>query len=107
MADATLSTGRLLWERAARGGAQAAGRGSGTIAAGQWADLLVPDTGDLRLEGLQGDQLLDALVFAGCDRLVTDLWSAGRHVVKDSHHIARASVGHRFRATLRKLREAL
>jgi hypothetical protein len=38
---------------------------------------------------------------------VTDLWSAGRHVVKDSHHIARASVGHRFRATLRKLREAL
>ncbi len=101
------STGRLLWEDTAMGGAQAAGRASGAIAVGQWADLLALDTGDLRLEGLQGDQVLDAFVFAGRDGLVTDLWSAGRHIVKDSQHIARGAIATRFRATMRRLRDAL
>jgi formimidoylglutamate deiminase len=101
------STGRLVWEEAAKGGAQAAGRASGTIAMGQWADLLALDTTDLRLEGLQGDQLLDAFVFAGRDGLVTDLWSAGRHIVQGGRHIAREAVETRFRATMRRLRDAL
>jgi formimidoylglutamate deiminase len=101
------SAGRLLWEEAAKGGAQAAGRPSGTIAVGQWADVVALDTGDLRLEGLQGDQLLDALIFAGRDGLVTDTWSAGRHIVKDGRHIASDAIATRFRATMRRLRDAL
>jgi formimidoylglutamate deiminase len=101
------STGRLLWEEAAKGGAQAAGRGTGRIEAGQWADLVALDTGDLRLEGLQGDQLLDAFGFAGRDGLVTDLWSAGRHIVQGGHHIAREAVQARFRSTMRRLRATL
>lgn len=106
LADAR-STGRLLWEEAARGGAQAAGRASGRIAVGHWADLLAPDAGDLRLEGLAGDQLLDAFVFAGRDGLVSDLWSAGRRIVTQGRHVARDTVADRFRATMRRLREAL
>ena len=106
MAD-TRSTGRLLWQGAAKGGAQAAGRGAGAIAVGEWADLLALDTDDLRLQGLGGDQLLDAFVFAGRDGLVTDLWSAGRHIVQNGQHIARDAIAHRFRATMRRLREAL
>jgi formimidoylglutamate deiminase len=101
------STGRMLWDGVAKGGAQAAGRGRGVIAVGEWADLLAVDTGDLRLEGLQGDQLLDAFVFAGRDGLVTDLWSAGRHIVQQGRHIARDDVAARFRATMRRLRDAL
>ena len=101
------STGRRLWEAAARGGAQAAGRGRGAIAVGEWADLVALDTGDVRLEGMAGDQLLDAFIFAGRDGLVTDLWSAGRHIVQDGRHIARDAVAARFRATMRGLREAL
>ena len=107
MAGDGQSTGRLLWERAAKGGAQAAGRPSGAIAVGMWADLLALDTGDLRLEGFQGDQLLDAVVFAGRDGLVTDLWSAGRHIVQDGRHIARDRAATAFRATMRRLREVL
>ena len=107
MADATRSTGRLLWEGAAAGGAQAGGRDTGTIAPGLWADLLAIDTNDLRLEGLKGDTLLDAFLFAGRDGLVTDLWSAGRHIVKDSRHIARDTVATRFRAVMARLRGAL
>lgn len=103
----TRSTGRLLWDGATAGGAQAAGRQTGAIEVGQWADLLALDTGDLRLEGFQGDQLLDAFLFAGRDGLVTDLWSAGRHIVRNGHHIARDAVATRFRSTMRRLREAL
>ena len=106
MADSR-STGRRLWEGTTQGGAQAAGRQSGRIEVGQCADLLALDTVDLRLEGLAGDQLLDAFVFAGRDGLVTDLWSAGRHIVRDGHHIARDTIAPRFRSTMRRLREAL
>ncbi|MFN5997482.1 MAG: amidohydrolase family protein, partial [Paracoccaceae bacterium] len=101
------STGRLLWDGVARGGAAAAGRASGAIAVGQWADLLALDTGDLRLEGLAGDQLLDGFIFAGRDGLVTDLWSAGRHIVQNGRHVARDSVAAEFRTTMRRLRETL
>jgi formimidoylglutamate deiminase len=106
LADAR-STGRLLWEKAAKGGAQAAGRPSGRIELGQWADLLSPDTADLRLEGLQGDHLLDAFVFSGRDGLVSNLWSAGRHIVIDGRHIVREPVAARFRATMQRLRGAM
>jgi formimidoylglutamate deiminase len=101
------SPGRLLWDGVAKGGAAAAGRASGAIAVGQWADLLALDTGDLRLEGLSGDQLLDAFIFAGRDGLVTDLWSAGRHIVQNGRHVARDSVAAEFRTTMRRLRETL
>ncbi len=106
LADAR-STGRLLWEEAVKGGAQAAGRASGAIAVGQWADMVALETSDPRMEGLAGDPLLDAFVFAGRDGLVTDLWSAGRHIVKDGRHFARDAIVTRFRATMRRLREAL
>ena len=107
MADAGRSTGRLLWDGAARGGAQAARRDSGAIAVGMWADLLALDTDDVRLEGFAGDSLLDACLFAGRDGLVTDLWSAGRHIVQSGRHIAREATEAAFRTTLRRLREGL
>lgn len=101
------STGRVLFEGAAKGGAQAAGRASGAIAAGMWADLVALDTQHLHLEGLGGDDLLDAFVFAGDDRLVTDLWSAGRHIVTGGRHVAREGVEQRFRAVMQGLRGRL
>jgi formimidoylglutamate deiminase len=107
MATADRSTGRLLWEAAAQGGAQAAGRPSGAIAVGNWADLLAPDMTDLRLEGLAGDQILDAFIFAGRDGLVADLWSAGRHIVQGGRHVDRDRIASRFNSCLHRLRDAL
>jgi formimidoylglutamate deiminase len=107
MATPDRSTGRVLWESAALGGAQAAGRPTGAIAVGTWADLMAPDTTDVRLEGMVGDQLLDAFIFAGRDGLVSDLWSAGRHIVREGRHVAHDKVAARFRATLGRLRDTL
>ena len=104
LADEAQSTGRVLFEGAALGGAQAAGRTSGQIAVGAWADLLALDMTSLHLEGRAGDEILDALVFAGGNQPVAEVWSAGRHIVQGGRHVARAAVGARFRQVMQGLR---
>jgi formimidoylglutamate deiminase len=101
------STGRTLFEGAALGGAQAAGRDSGAIAPGKWADLLALDGGAVDLAGRRGDTVLDAWIFAGSDRMACDVWAAGRHMVQDGRHVARDAITRRYGETLRRLRDAL
>ena len=98
------STGRVLFEGAVQGGAQAAGRQSGGIRVGDWADMLALDMTVVDLEGRQGDDILDALIFAGDDRMVRDVWSAGRHVVTDGRHVARGAIEAGYRRVIAGLR---
>lgn len=107
LATDALSTGRRLFEAAGRGGAQAAGRASGAIAPGLWADLLALDTTHVDLEGLEGDAILDAWIMAGDDRMVTDTWSAGRHLVEGGRHVRREAIEAAYRRAVRDLRQAL
>jgi formimidoylglutamate deiminase len=97
------STGRALYDGMLRGGAQAAGRSSGAIRVGDRADLLALDMESVALEGRQGDQILDAWIFAGDDRLVREVWSAGRHLVTGGRHVARPAIEARYRKTLSRL----
>ncbi|MFN7596098.1 MAG: amidohydrolase family protein, partial [Cereibacter sp.] len=101
------STGRVLLDSAVRGGAQAAGRGAGGIALGGWADLLALDMTATDLDGVQGDAILDAWIFAGDDRMVSDVWSAGRHLVSGGRHRARDAITARYRSVMARLRVAL
>ncbi len=101
------SSGRVLWQGAAEGTARALARDAGAIAPGRLADLVALDGDACSLEGLAGDTLLDAHIFAGDDRAVRDVWSAGRHVVCEGRHIARATIEPAFRARLRHLRGAI
>ena len=90
MATAEHSTGRVLFDAVARAGAQAAGRASGRIAEGQFADLIAVSTDNEFLCNRSGDTALDSLIFTGRGRAcVTDVWSAGRHMVKEGRHIDR------------------
>jgi len=106
LASADKSTGRTLYESALQGGAQAAARPAG-IAKGNWADLLHLTLQGPDLQGLQGDTILDTFIFAGDDRLITDLWSAGRHLVQNGQHHARAQVQTRYAKTVARLRGVL
>ena len=101
------STGCTLFEAAARGGAQAAMRDAGTLAPGRLADLVALDAEAADLVGRQGDALLDSFVFAGGDRLVTDLWSAGRHVVTEGRHIRHDAITRRYIRAIHRLNETL
>ncbi len=107
MATPDLSTGRRIFEASARGGAQAAGRGSGAIATGEWADLLALDSTHPDLDGLRGDTVLDAFIFAGGNAMARDVWSAGRHLVKDGRHIQRDAITIAYRRAVKPLREGL
>jgi formimidoylglutamate deiminase len=102
LAEPARSTGRVLWEAALAGGAQAAQRPGG-IAVGAWADLVALDADAGDLPGKAGDGILDALVFARGEGAVRHVWSAGRAVVRNGSHIARDPVRARFRAVLARL----
>jgi len=92
LASDAASTGRRVIEAAARGGATAAGRGSGVIEKGAWADLLALDMDHVDLAGLRGDTILDAFAFAGDSGMVADVWAAGRHMVRGGRHIYRDAI---------------
>ena len=107
LATADQSTGRVLYAGVVQGGAQAAGRQAGAIAVGMWADLVALDLSGPDLADAQGDTILDAWIFARDDRLVTDVWSAGRALVHQGRHFARDAVTRAYAATVSRLREAL
>ncbi len=107
LASPDQSTGRRLFEGILTGGAQATGRRTGRLEVGYWADMLALDTSSDHLWGRSGDTALDAWIFAGDDRLVRDVWSAGRHMVRDGEHIARARIVAAYRRTIDALKDAL
>ncbi|MEO1241189.1 MAG: formimidoylglutamate deiminase [Pseudomonadota bacterium] len=104
LATPETSTGRFLLEGAARGGAQAAGRNSGVIEVGRFADFIALDRNAINLFDKEEDAILDSYIFAGDDRLITDVWSAGRHVVTDGRHIKRDAITARYRSVLETLK---
>ena len=65
------------------------------------------DADHLDLEGKVGDAILDTYIFAGDDRMVCDVWSAGRHLVHNGRHVARSQIEQHYRETMRKLREVI
>ncbi len=103
MASGEHSTGRRLLEAVVSGGAQAAGRESGCIKAGYWADLLALDGDHVDLLSRTGDSLLDSYIFAGDDRMVLEVWAAGRHQVTSGQHIHRESITERYKNVMIKL----
>lgn len=107
LATPEASTGRFLLEGAARGGAQAAGRNSGVIEIGRDADFFALDRNAINLFDKEEDAILDSYIFAGDDRLITDVWSAGRHVVTDGRHIKRDGITSRYRSILETLKARL
>ena len=101
------SSGRVLFEGAAKGSAQAAQRDSGVLEVGRMADIIALDANATNLLGKQGDALLDSYIFAGDDRLITDVWAAGRHMVTESQHINRDEITARYRQTVLSLKERI
>jgi formimidoylglutamate deiminase len=107
LATARASTGRILLEGAAKGGAQALGRQAGAISVGNWADILDLDLAHPDLAGLEGDKALDAWIFTRDDRQIKNVWSAGRHLVRDHQHIRRDAITARYANTISHLRGAI
>ena len=78
------STGRHLFDTARRGGAQALGLASGTLAVGQTADIVILDDAHPALVGRDGDQILNSWMFAAGDGAVRDVFAGGQQVVAEA-----------------------
>ena len=107
LATTDRSTGRHLFDLTLEGGATAAGRQTGAIAPGLWADLMTLDEGAVDLAGRSGDTLLDSFIFVGDDSMVRDVWSGGRHLVAGGEHIRHEEIAGRYRVALRRLTDDL
>ena len=97
------STGRTLYEAALKGGARSMRQPVGAIAPGFRCDVTVLDADHPLLAGRTEDAALDSWIFSGGNALVKDVLVAGRHVVKDRHHIHEETIARNFRAALRRL----
>jgi formimidoylglutamate deiminase len=99
LAEPAGSVGRRLYDGALAGGARALGREADAIRVGAFADLVALDP--LRFAGSGNeDGLLDGWIFTGDRGAVTDVWSAGRHVVQEGRHIHAETLTRRYRAVL-------
>ncbi len=97
------STGRTLFDKALKGGAQALGQPIGAIEKGYRADIAVLDGDHPSLIGRVGDNVLDSWIFSGGNACVKDMIVGGRHVIKDRHHAHEETLTHAFRQTVKRL----
>lgn len=107
LAEPQRSTGRVLYDAGLEGGAAAAGRDCGAIREGLWADLCALSLNSPVMAGRQGDQMLDSLVFVGGDGLVSDVWAAGRHVVREGRHLDRERIIADYLACITSIQERM
>ncbi|WP_377512568.1 formimidoylglutamate deiminase [Octadecabacter sp. R77987] len=104
LATQNRSTGRVLLDAAATGGARAGGRDSGRIEVGALADLMALDDDNEWLCNRRGDAVLDSLIFGGGGQsCIRDVWSAGRHVVARGRHFRRDAIVDRYKQTMTRL----
>jgi formimidoylglutamate deiminase len=96
--------GDFLWQGALQGGAQAAGRAVGALAAGKRADLLVLDSEHPNLDGIAPVDALGTFIFSGNDNLVRDVLAGGRWVVQGGRHIGQEAIVQRYKQTVAELR---
>ncbi|MDH3230850.1 MAG: formimidoylglutamate deiminase [Alphaproteobacteria bacterium] len=97
------SVGTTLWRGALAGGAQALGQAVGAIRENHRADILVLDHEHPRLDGRQGDDILDALVFTGSGGLIRRVLAGGSWVVEDGRHIRAEATAAAYREVIRAL----
>jgi formimidoylglutamate deiminase len=107
MVPETGSVGQTLYLGAAAGGAQALQRNAGKLEVGCLADLVAINSADAQLAGLAQTQIFDGLCFAASDRVVTDLWSAGRHMVQSGRHILRDKITQDYGRVMAQLLRSL
>ena len=103
MTNSSGSVGESLYKSTLVGGIQALSRNSGIIASGQWADLLTLDSDALAFLGSSEDEILDRWIFSANDSLVREVWSAGRQVVVEGHHIKHQQIEKQYRNMIRQL----
>ena len=97
------SVGRLLYDSALSGGAQALGRAIGAIEKGRRADIVVLTGDHPDLSAGTNDVWLDAYVFTAGRRLIDTVLVGGEAIVVHGQHRNRARISARYRQVIARL----
>jgi formiminoglutamate deiminase len=97
--ESAQSSGRLLFDGAVRGGAQALGVAPG-LRVGASADLITLDASHPALAARRGDAWLDGWLFAAREGAIDSVWRRGRKLVERGRHGQRDEIAARFGRTL-------
>jgi len=84
-------------------GARALGEATGAIEPGLRADLVAIDLDDPSIRGADPRTILPNLVFSLERTAIRDVWSAGRHIVRDGRHTMQEEAGRSFDAAMSSL----
>ena len=95
------STGRALFDAAARGGAQSSGQAIGALKTGNRADIVTLDADHAALAGLEGDGWLDGWIFGGGS--VDKVWTGGTLQVSGGRHRNRDAIQSAYRKAVADL----
>ncbi|WP_321396300.1 formimidoylglutamate deiminase [Emcibacter sp.] len=99
----TLHCGNRLYNDCLEGGASVSGFRTGKLAPGYRADLVVLKEDSLLLAGLPDEQLVDAYIFNGNERVIDHLMVGGKWVLKDGRHSREDEINTDFRETMESL----
>lgn len=101
--DEGRSTGRVLFDAALAGGARALGAPGGGLEAGAPADMIGLSAADPALIGREGDDYLDAWIFASRGTAIDCVWRHGRKLVSGGRHHARPAIEARFKNAMQRI----
>ena len=59
----------------------------------------------IELAGRTDDAILDSFAFSGDDQMVSDVWSAGRHLVTEGRHHDHDTITAAYLATILSLKD--
>ncbi len=97
------STARRIFDAIVAGGAKASGRKTGIIGVGYWADLMSIKSSDINLLQAKEDSILDSFAFTNEQAFIENVWSAGRHMVKNGQHINRKYITENYIKAIKEL----
>ena len=97
------STGRVMFDAALAGGAQALAQPVVGLQEGARADIVTLDTDHPSLAGRRGNAVLDGWIFAAGSNAISCVWASGNKVVEGGRHRLREQARDAFNAAVRRL----
>jgi len=97
------SVGQYLWQKAVKGGAQSTNSNTGYLSIGKQADLLILDKAQTQLFANSEQNLLDSLIFASQQNVISDVMVNGNWVICKKQHVDEKQSSKDFAKLLTKL----
>jgi formimidoylglutamate deiminase len=101
--EESASTGETLFKTSLAGGSQALDQPIGMLTPGHRADFIVLNDKHPVLFGRRASAIIDSWIFTGGRELISDVFVAGQHLIKNHHHIRQENIERRYQEAIKSL----